>query len=133
MESKLCICGAMFSPTKYPLKMLLALTTYSLGLVAMNWLYNDILPGKYWLVLLPVLPLLYLAKAVLGAITQMDEMWRKILMEALAFSGIATGFTCFSYLFIGDMGGVEFRAEWAFYLMWFYYGIGSFISSRRYQ
>lgn len=99
----------------------------------MNRLSSGGLAGQYWLVALPILPLLYAAKTILAAIASLDEMWRKILMEALAFSGIATGFTCFSYLFIRDMGGVEFRAEWAFYLMWFYYGIGSFISARRYQ
>ncbi|SKB08382.1 hypothetical protein SAMN02745166_04920 [Prosthecobacter debontii] len=123
----------MLSRTQYSLKMVLALLAYGGGLIVMNRLSSGGLSGQYWLVALPVLPLIYMAKTILEALTSLDEMWRKILMEALAFSGIATGFTCFSYLFIRDMGGVEFRAEWAFYLMWFYYGIGSVISARRYQ
>lgn len=123
----------MLHPTKYLTQLTVGFTAYGLGLLSMNSLYRDALPHRYWLALLPVLPIVYIVRTVLKAITEMDEMWRKILMEALAFSGLATGFTCFSYLFIRDMGGVEFRAEWAFYLMWFYYGIGSVISFRRYQ
>jgi hypothetical protein len=60
-------------------------------------------------------------------------MKRKIYTEAMAFSGIATGFTCFIYLFLRDMGAPEFRAEWACYIMWGYYGIGAFFSWRRYK
>ena len=51
----------------------------------------------------------------------------------MAFSGIATGFTCFTYLFLRDMGAPEFRAEWAFYMMWAYYGVGAMLSNRRYK
>jgi hypothetical protein len=63
----------------------------------------------------------------------MDEMKRKIVTEAAAFACLATGFSCFSYLFFRDMGAPEFHAEWAFYMMWAYYGIGLFFSWRRYR
>lgn len=123
----------MLIASKYLFKMSLGLGAYALGLVALNWIYRDGLSFKYWLILLPVIPIIYVAKTVLWAVIEMDEMWRKITMEALAFSGIATGFTCFSYLFVRDMGGVEFHGEWAFYLMWAYYGVGCIFSARRYQ
>lgn len=125
--------GTMLKTSNYLIQLSLGLGAYGAGLLAMNYLYRGDSAYKYWLVILPILPLVYVAKTILKAITQMDEMWRKIIMEGMAFSGIATGFTCFSYLFIRDMGGVEFRSEWAFYLMWIYYGIGSFFSWRRYQ
>lgn len=124
---------AMSITSKYLFKLSLGLVAYAAGLVALNWIYRDTSPYKYWLALLPVLPVIYVAHTSLWMVTQMDEMWRKITVEAMAFSGLATGCTCFSYLFIRDMGGTEFRAEWAFYLMWIYYGIGIFFSSRRYQ
>jgi len=85
------------------------------------------------LALLPILPILYMTAAIIRAISDMDEMKRKIVTEAMAFSGLATGFTCFSYLFFRDMGAPEFRPEWAFYVMWAYYGIGLFFSWRRYR
>ena len=80
-----------------------------------------------------MLPVLYIASVTVRVVSELDEMKRKIAVEAMAFSGIATGFTCFSYLFIHDMGAPEFRAEWAFYLMGAYYGIGRIVSGRRYQ
>jgi len=72
--------------------------------------------------------LLYLATTIIRYVSGLDEMWKKIITEAMAFSGLATGFTCFTYLFLRDMGAPEFRAEWAFYMMWVYYGIGTFFS-----
>lgn len=114
-------------------RMILGLTGYAVGLVTMNLLSREAWSHKYWLVLLPVVPLLYTASVIVGVVAELDEMWRRILCEAMAFSAVATGFTCFSYLFMRDMGAPEFRAEWAFYMMWLYYGIGAMISSRRYQ
>jgi hypothetical protein len=119
--------------TKYSIRMAVGLAGYALGLVALNSLYKEQSPYKYGLVLLPVIPLLFTAATVIRAVSEMDEMWRKIVSEAMAFSAIATGFTCFSYLFIRDMGFPEFRAEWAFYMMWAYYGVGTMLSARRYQ
>jgi len=116
--------------------MIVAFAGYALGLVALNSI--DSRPGSpwllhnFWLVLLPLLPLLYLATAIIRVVADLDEMKRKIYTEAMAFSGIATGFTCFIYLFLRDLGAPEFRAEWAFYIMWFYYWIGMFFSWRRY-
>jgi hypothetical protein len=81
-----------------------------------------------------LLPLIYVAATIIRFVSEgLDEMKRKIVTEAMAFSGLATGFTCFTYLFLRDMGAPEFRAEWAFYIMWAYYGIGAFFSWRRYK
>lgn len=118
--------------TEYPARMTAGFIAYALGLYTLNHLYKDHSHHGYWLVLLPVLPLVYTAATIIRAVASLDEMQRKIVTEALSFSGLATGFTCFSYLFVRDMGAPEFRGEWAFYLMWIYYGIGYFLSSRRY-
>jgi hypothetical protein len=129
----LYMVSGMNSQSKYKLRLLGGILGYVLGLLALNWLYEPGRPDKYWLAILPVLPLVYMATVIVRYVSELDEMWRKVLAEAMAFSGIATGFTCFSYLFVRDMGGPEFRAEWAFYLMWAYYGIGMIASVRRYQ
>jgi hypothetical protein len=119
--------------SKYLIRLAAGFTGYALGLLVLNGLYEEQWPYRYWLVLLPVLPLLYTAATIIRAVSELDEMWRKILSEGMAFSAIATGFTCFSYLFIRDMGAPAFRAEWAFYMMWAYYGVGTMLSARRYQ
>ena len=123
--------------SKYTLRTIIALIGYVLGLVALNSFDTEHrphwLPHNYWLVLLPLLPLIYMATTIIRCVADLDEMKRKIYTEAMAFSGIATGFTCFIYLFLRDMGAPEFHAEWAFYIMWAYYWIGMFFSWRRYQ
>ena len=118
---------------KFYWRMTAGMVAYVLGLVLLNLYYTPQLPYKYWLILLPVLPMIYTAFASIRFIAETDEMWRKIYLEAFAFSGIATGFTCFSYLFLRDMGAPEFHGEWAFYLMWAYYGIGFIVAWRRYR
>jgi len=118
---------------KYYLRMILGFIAYALGIFALNYFYRERSPHRYWLILLPVLPLIYVCAAGIRFISETDEMWRKIFTEALAFSGLATGFTCFSYLFLRDMGAREFHAEWAYYMMWTYYLIGFFFSWRRYK
>ena len=118
---------------KYYLRMALGLAGYVLGLFALNYFYKEHSPYRYWLILLPVLPLVFVSATIIRFISETDEMWRKIVTEAMAFSGIATGFTCFTYLFLRDMGAPEFHAEWAFYIAWAYYWIGLFFSWRRYK
>jgi hypothetical protein len=117
----------------HALRLVFALIAYGLGLVGLNCFYREHSAYKYWLVLLPLLPLIYMATVIIRYAGELDEMWRKVLTEAMAFSGIATGFTCFTYLFLRDMGAPEFHGEWAFYLMWAYYGIGTIVSYRRYS
>ena len=118
---------------KYSKRMILGMVAYMLGLDLVNHISMPPVPYKYLLALVPVLPLIYVCFTVIRYIADADEMWRKIYMEAWAFSGIATGFTCFSYLFVRDLGAPEFRAEWAFYIMWAYFLIGKFFSWRRYR
>jgi len=109
------------------------MSAYVLGLGVANHIYTPQSPYKNWLILLPILPLIYVSFAIVRCVADSDEMWRKIYTEAMAFSGLATGFTCFSYLFLRDIGAPEFHPEWAFYLMWAYYGIGFIVSWRRYK
>jgi hypothetical protein len=118
---------------KYLLRMVIAFTGYTLGLIALNRCYDPQSAYRFWLILLPVMPLIYMAATSIRAVSEYDEMKRKIVTEAMAFSGLATGFTSFSYLFVRDMGAWEFRPEWGFYLMWAYYFIGLFFSWRRYR
>ena len=110
-------------------------TAYALGIFALHYFFKgkEHSSDRYWLILLPILPLLYIAAIIIRYVSELDEMWRKIITEAAAFSAIATGFTCFTYLFLRDIGAPEFHGEWAFYIMWFYYGIGVIISARRYK
>ena len=119
---------------KYSKGMIFGMIAYMLCVGLVNHVPVPPSPYKYLLVLLPVLPLVFVCNVIVRFVAEgLDELQRKVVTEAFAFSGLATGFTCFSYLFVRDLGAPVFHAEWAFYLMWIYYGIGLFFSWRRYK
>ena len=118
---------------KYTKRMLLGMVVYILGIDLLNHIPMTAAPYKYLLVLLPILPIIYICFTIIRYITELDEMWRKIITEAWAFSAIATGFSCFSYIFVRESGGQEIPLDYAFYVMWVYYFIGFFFSWRRYK
>jgi hypothetical protein len=122
----------MKSNIKFTVQFIIGLFGYALGLILINVFFKEDSNLKYGLVLLPIVPLVYIVAITIGAVTRLDEMWRKILTEAMAFSGLATGFTCFSYIFVRHLGMPTFQPEWAFYMMWFYYGIGAIWFGRKY-
>lgn len=118
---------------KYIFRMVIGFVAYALGIFAANY-FNPGANHKYWTVLFPVIPIILIAGAIIGFVAEgLDELQRKVVTEAAAFSGIATGFTCFSYLFLRNMGAPEFHAEWAFYMMWGYYGVGAVLANLRYR
>ncbi len=93
---------------KFVLLMCLAFIGYALGLMALNLFYDKHSPFRYFLILLPMLPALYIIPVTMRAVAQADEMQRRIMLEALAFSGVATALTCLAYNFFRDMGAPEF-------------------------
>ena len=118
---------------KYSQRMILGMVAYILGIDLLHHIPMPPAPYKYLLVLLTILPVIYICFTIIRYITELDEMWRKIYMEAMAFSGIAIGFTCVSYPFLHDVGAPELPLECGFFLMWIYYFIGLFFSRLRYK
>jgi len=110
----------------------LGILAYGIGLIGLNYLYEKDSTYNFWLILLPCLPIIYISTVIIRYVSSLDEMKQKITIEAMAFSGLATSFTCFSYLFLRDLGAPEFRAEWAFYLVWLFYIVGLQWSKRRF-
>jgi hypothetical protein len=108
---------------------------YAAGVCAVHYFHTKQSPHQYWpIFLFPIIPVIYIVSAIISYVSEgLDELQKKVVIEAAAFSGIATGFTCISYLFVQNAGAPAFHAEWGFYMMWIYYGIGAFISARRYK
>jgi hypothetical protein len=120
---------------KYILRMTFGFVVYAAGVCVAHYFYTKQSPHGYWpIFLFPIIPVIYIVATITRFVSEgLDEMQRKIVTEAAAFSGLATGFTCISYLFAQNAGAPAFHAEWAFYMMWIYYGIGTVISARRYK
>ncbi len=52
--------------------MMVGLTGYALGLVALNTFYTEqSAHGKYWLFLLPVVPLIYIATTIIRVVLRL--------------------------------------------------------------
>ena len=123
----------MNNKTKFVWLLLLCFIGYFLGLTALNLFYDKDSEYRYLLVLLPMLPTLYILPVSLRAVSEVDEMQRRIMLEALAFSGLATAFTCQGYSFLRDMGAPEFKAWVAWSLFGAYYFVGLLRSKWRYR
>jgi hypothetical protein len=119
----------------YILRKIVGFIAYACGLWALIYFSgkHPHSPYRYWLMLLPVLPMIYLIFTVIRQISEKDEMWRKIITESLAFSAIATTWTCCSFFFLRVVGLPTFSAEWVFFMLIAYYLIGLFFSWRRYK
>jgi hypothetical protein len=117
---------------KYQMQMAGGIFGSGLALYVVSHLYDKISYYKV-LVLLTMLPFVYSITIIFRAVSEMDEMWKKIVIDAMAFSGLATGFSCFGYLFLREMGAPEFQLHWVFTLMWGYFLLGSIWAKRRYR
>jgi len=119
--------------SKFTLRKIIGFIAYACGLWAWAcFARQNHSPYRYWLVLLPLLPIIYLCVIFHHQLSEKDELWRKIITESLAFSATASAWTCVSYVFLRGMGAPEFHPEWAFYILVAYYLIGYFFSCRRY-
>ena len=111
----------------------LGFIAYSLGLAALNLLYDKNSAFKYLLILLPMAPAIYVVMVSIRAVSKADEMQKRIMLEAMAFAGVATALTCMAYNFFRDMGAPEFKGYWAWSLLWIYYLAGLLWTKRRYH
>ncbi len=126
----------MNSKSKYTSRKAGGGIVYACGLWAMIYLCYKYpyLPYRYWLLLLPVLPIIYLTVIYHRHLSEeKDEMWRKIITEAMAFSANATAWTCCSLFFLPVVGVPVFHAQWVFFILVAHYLIGFFFSWRRYK
>ena len=71
--------------------------------------------------------------AYLRFLSRMDELGRRIQLEALAFGFGAAGMLTFAYGFLENAGFPQLSYIWVFPLMIFLWGIGGAIASYRYR
>jgi hypothetical protein len=84
-------------------------------------------------VLIPLIPSAFALRAYLRFLGRMDELARRIQLEALAIGFGAAGMLTFAYGFLENAGFPQLSYVFVFPLMIFLWGIGSVIATRRYQ
>jgi hypothetical protein len=84
-------------------------------------------------VLIPLIPSAFALRAYLRYLGRMDELGRRIQLEALAIGFGAAGMLTFAYGFLENAGFPQLSYVFVFPLMIFLWGIGGAIATRRYQ
>jgi hypothetical protein len=101
------------------------LSDYRGSIVDTNW--------RYLVILIPVIPIVYGITAFVRAVGELDELQRRIQLEAFAFSLGSTAVLTFGYGFL-ELAGLP-RVSWLLVLplMAFLWGVGLVIATRRYR
>ena len=90
-------------------------------------------PIKTLVAITPLVPAALALFAYLRFLSRMDELGRRIQLEALAFGFGAAGMLTFAYGFLENAGFPQLSYIWVFPLMIFLWGIGGAIASYRYR
>ena len=90
-------------------------------------------PIKTLVALAPLVPAALALFAYLRFLSRMDELGRRIQLEALAFGFGAAGMLTFAYGFLENAGFPQLSYIWVFPLMIALWGIGGAIASYRYR
>ena len=91
------------------------------------------IPWKYIVAILPVLPAWYFASLFARMFGEMDELQRRIQLEALAFGFSAAAVLSLGYGFLQHAGLASPNWVWVWPLMGVCWIIGKFLAQRRYR
>jgi len=112
----------------------LAMAAYVVVLLASVSLLERVdQPVKTLVALVPLVPAVFALMAYLRFLTRMDELGRRIQLEALAFGFGAAGMLTFAYGFLENAGFPRISYTWVFPLMIVLWGIGGAVATRRYR
>ncbi len=90
-------------------------------------------PIKTLVALTPLIPAALALSAYLRFLARMDELGRRIQLEALAFGFGAAGMLTFAYGFLENAGFPQLSYIWVFPTMIALWGIGGAIAAYRYR
>ncbi len=90
-------------------------------------------PWRYVVALAPIVPAFFALLAFIRFLGRMDELQRRIQLEAIGLSFAATGILTFAYGFLEGVGFPKLSFIWILPLMVMLWGLGLGLASRRYQ
>ncbi len=119
----------------YAAQLSLALVFYAATLVASQLLLQR-LPGSDWripLAVLPVLPVAFGLRAFMRYLRQVDELQRRIQLDAIAFGAGMTALLTFTYGFLELADFPPISVLWVLPILTVLWGIGLLRASWRYR
>jgi hypothetical protein len=90
-------------------------------------------PWGYMIALLPMIPGVFIAYGIVRMTTQLDEMERRILLEAAAFGFIFTLILLLSFSLLGLVGVPQPSNTWTVFIMAMLLVIGKLWGNWRYR
>ena len=90
-------------------------------------------PLGYAIAFLPIIPSVFALLAFLRFFRGLDELQRRIQLEAVAFSFLATCLITLTWAFQQNAGLPRFDVSWVAPLLIVLWGIGAAIAKRRYE
>jgi len=123
------------SPKRFLMEFAVVMVVYILCVVVSSSLVRSMPDGvaKIALALLPVIPMIAMAVSIVRRVNAMDEMGRKIQLEALAVAFVCTALTTFSYGFLETAGFPRLSAFMVWPIMGGVWCVATIIGTRRYQ
>jgi hypothetical protein len=112
-----------------------SMLAYAVVLILSIWLIqqNPDAPWRYAVALAPVVPALFAVFAFVRFLRRMDELQRRIQLEALGLSFGATGILTFAYGFLENVGLPPISFIWIFPAMIALWGLGGALAAARYR
>jgi len=113
-----------------------AMFAYAVLLLASVFLTNHASPSVWWrmpLALTPMVPIFFVVRAFLRFFHRIDELQRRIQLEALALSFGVTCVVTFSYSLLEYAGFPPLSWIWLPPFMMMLWSLGVCMASRRYQ
>ncbi|KXV27332.1 hypothetical protein [Gluconobacter japonicus] len=121
---------------RYLIELGSAVTLYVVLLFGANYLeraLNPTFPARMVLALTPMLGALAAASAIMRAIWRMDELQRRIQLDAIAMSFLGTALLTFAWGFAESAGLPHLRAFAVWPIMCTFWGISGIVAQRRYR
>lgn len=120
----------------YIIRFTSAMAIYSILLIATTLITQRLPDGnplKFGLIVLPVIPVVFALLAFVRFFESMDELQKSIHLYALAFAFAASGLISFTYGLLENAGLPQLSWVWIFPMMIAFWGIGSWLASRKYR
>ena len=89
-------------------------------------------PWRVPIAVAPVIPICFALWAFIRALGRMDELQRRIQLDAVGFGFGATAIITFTYGFLEQVGFPHLSYIWVLPLMVVLWGAGAVVSARRY-
>lgn len=128
-------CGSSEASRKYTLRMLIIAVIYIVTVVisVRALQQNPSTPWKYVLALLPMMPAIVVPMAVVSLLREIDELQKKIQLEALAFGFAGGAVLTLSYGFLQNAGLPQLSWIWVWPVMAGCWVAGMIGAHRRYR